>query len=485
MTLPEPTVSPHTPDLPAEPEIHDSILGVMGNTPLVRLNRLARGLRCQMVAKVEYFNPGGSVKDRIGITIIEDAEHNGLLKPGGTVVEATSGNTGVGLAIAATLKGYRCVFVMPDKMSDEKIRVLRAYGARVVVTPTNVEPDDPRSYYSVARQIHEDTPNSILANQYHNPVNPQTHYDTTGPEIWRQTAGKIDVFVCGMGTGGTITGAARYLKQMNPKVQVVGVDPIGSILYDYFYTGKMTEAHVYKTEGIGEDFIPSNYDFTVIDDMVRVSDKETMLMTRRLVREEGIFGGVSSGAVVAGALRYAADRDLGPDKLVVALLPDSGSRYLSKVFDDNWMRENRFLDSEWADVTVASVLARKPDAELVTAQDSDPVGDVVAKLKRADVSQLPVVGERGQLVGIVTEVGLLNYLLRESSADAARQPIRDAGVIDTQVVTLSPTTPVESVMSVFTSSKIALVTEATGEGDDRKPVGILTQIDMLDLLAGR
>lgn len=465
------------------PQIYDSILGTLGNTPLVRLNRLARGLRCQIVAKVEYFNPGSSVKDRIGLPIIEDAERNGLLKPGGTIVEATSGNTGVGLAIAATLKGYKCVFVMPDKMSEEKIRVLRAYGARVVVTPTNVEPEDPRSYYSVARQIHEDTPNSILANQYHNPINPRAHYDATGPELWQQTAGKIDVFVAGMGTGGTICGVGRYLKQVNPKVQIVGADPVGSILYDTFYTGKAGEANVYKTEGIGEDFIPSNYDFSVIDDMVRVSDKETMLMTRRLVREEGIFGGMSSGSAVAAALRYAHDRDLGPDKLVVVLLPDNGSRYLSKVFDDNWMRENRFLETDWADVTVASVLARKEDAPLLTALDSEPVGEVVAKLKRADVSQLPVVGERGQLVGLVTEVGLLNFLLTESGADAARRPIRDASVIDASVLTLSPNTPIESIMSAFTSSKIALVTE--NDGDDRKPVGILTQIDLLDLLAGR
>jgi cystathionine beta-synthase len=471
--------------LPAEPQIHDNVLGTMGNTPLVRLNRLGRGLRCQVVAKVEYFNPGGSVKDRIGLPIIEDAERRGLLRPGGTIVEATSGNTGVGLAIAAAIKGYKCVFVMPDKMSDEKIRVLRAYGARVVVTPTNVEPDDPRSYYSVARKLAEETPNAILANQYHNPINPQAHFDATGPELWRQTAGKIDVFVAGMGTGGTITGVARYLKQMNPKVQIVGVDPVGSILYDAFYTGKMTEAHVYKTEGIGEDFIPSNYDFSVIDDMVRVSDKETMLMTRRLVREEGIFGGMSCGAAVAGALKYCAERDLGPEKLVVVLLPDNGSRYLSKVFDDNWMRENRFLETDWADVTVETVLARKGQQPLVTIEAGATVGEAVAKLKQADVSQLPVVGTRGELLGIVTEVNLLNYMLTQAGQDAARRPLSEAGVVVETVLTLSPATPVESVMSAFAASKLAVVVETLGDGGDRRPVGILTQIDLLDFLANR
>jgi cystathionine beta-synthase len=471
--------------MPTEPQIHDNILGTLGNTPLVRLQRVSRGLRAQMIAKVEYFNPGGSVKDRIGITIIEDAERQGLLKPGGTVVEATSGNTGVGLAIAAILKGYKCVFVMPDKMSEEKIRVLRAYGARVVVTPTNVEPDDPRSYYSVARQLVEDTPNSILANQYHNPVNPQSHYETTGPEIWQQTAGKVDVFVCGMGTGGTITGVARYLKQMNPKIQIVGVDPVGSILYDYFYTGKMTEAHVYKTEGIGEDFIPSNYDFSVIDDMVRVTDKETMLMTRRLVREEGIFAGMSCGSAVAGAVRYVADRELGPDKMVVVLLPDSGSRYLSKVFDDNWMRENRFLDSDWAELTVGAVLERKGTRDLVVARCKDTVGEAIAKLKGADVSQLPVIGDRDQLLGVVTEVSLLNYLLGNSGSDAASSAIEDAGVIDSSVPMLHHNTPVESVMSLFNTSRIALVVENVPGSDDRRVAGIITQIDLLELLAKR
>src|SRR5215470_9149057 len=237
-------------------QIHNTILDTMGNTPLVRLNKVARGVSAQIVAKVEFFNPGGSVKDRIGVSMIEDAERKGLIRPGGTIVEATSGNTGVGLAIAAAIKGYKCVFVLPDKQSIEKIKQLRAFGARVVVTPTNVDPEDPRSYYSVARQIVKETPNAILANQYHNPANPETHYRTTGPEIWRQTGGQIDVFVAGMGTGGTITGVGRYLKEQNPHIQIVGVDPVGSIIFDYFKTGQMTEAHAYKIEGIGEDFIP-------------------------------------------------------------------------------------------------------------------------------------------------------------------------------------------------------------------------------------
>lgn len=468
--------------LPTKPQIHENILGTMGNTPLVRLNRVAYGVKAQIVVKVEYFNPGSSVKDRIGIQIIEDAERNGKIKPGGTIVESTSGNTGVGLAIAAAIKGYKTVFVMPDKMSEEKIRVLRAYGSRVVVTPTNVEPDDPRSYYSVARQIVEDTPNSILANQYHNPVNPLTHYLTTGPEIWQQTAGKIHAFVAGMGTGGTITGVGRYLKEMNPDIQIVGADPVGSILYDYFYTGKMTEANSYKVEGVGEDFIPSIYDFNVIDDMVRVNDKEALMMTRHLVRDEGMFVGGSAGLAVVAALKYAADKNLDEDKLVVVLLPDSGSRYLSKVFDDNWMRENRFLENEWSDTQVATVLGRKSRQDVITARHNETVSDVVGKMKSHDVSQLPATGEENELVGLVSEVNILNFLLNGGDSNLS---ITQANVIEADIPTLSKDTPIDSVMNLFGTSPVILITEQRADSPHRFVTGIITKIDLLDFLANR
>ncbi|MGD2077045.1 MAG: pyridoxal-phosphate dependent enzyme, partial [Chloroflexota bacterium] len=271
-----------------------NILETIGNTPLVRLNSVVNGLKCPILAKIEYFNPGGSIKDRIGPAIVDDAEQKGLLKPGGTIVEATSGNTGVGLAIVAASRGYRCIFVMPDKMSQEKIMLLRAYGARVVVTPTAVEPDDPRSYYSVARRLVDETPNSILANQYHNDMNPLSHFQSTGPEIWRQCDGRITHFVAGIGTGGTISGVGRYLKEQNQEVQVIGVDPIGSIIYDLHRGRQDTRAEGYKVEGIGEDFLPSTTDLSIIDDIIQVSDRDSFLTARRLVREEGIFAGGSS-----------------------------------------------------------------------------------------------------------------------------------------------------------------------------------------------
>ncbi len=462
--------------LPAEPQIYDTILSVIGNTPLVRLNQVARGLQCTLVAKVEFFNPGGSVKDRIALNIIEAAEREGRLKPGGTVVEATSGNTGVGLAIVCAIKGYKSVFVMPDKMSQEKIRLLRAFGSKVTITPTAVAPDDPRSYYKVSEKIVAETPNSILANQYHNPENPRSHYLTTGPEIWRQTAGKVTDVVIGMGTGGTITGVGRYLKEKNHKIRIVGVDPIGSLLYETHKLGRIPDdphPKTYKSEGIGEDFLPTALDLSVVDEVIQVGDKETFLTTRRLVREEGIFCGGSSGTAVAAALRYC--RGFGPDRFVVVLLPDSGSRYLSKIFDDDWMRENGFLESAWAGATAADVLAIKKLRDVITALPTDHINEVVAKMKQHDISQMPVVTPQGELLGLVTEVDVLNYMVLGDHRRNPDQPVSD--LVRTDVATLGPGAPVESLMSVFVHRNAAVVL------DDGRVVGILTKIDILDYLA--
>ena len=456
-------------------EFYDSIIDTIGQTPLVRLNYVTGDLPCTVLAKVEFFNPGGSVKDRIGPAIIEDAERSGELKPGGTIVEATSGNTGVGLAIAAATKGYRCIFVMPDKMSQEKILLLRAFGARVLVTPTAVEPDDPRSYYSVAQRVVEETPNAILANQYHNPVNPQSHYQTTGPEIWQQTRGRITHFVVGMGTGGTISGAGRYLKEKDPTIQVIGVDPIGSLLYD-LHRGKVdTSAEGYKIEGIGEDFLPTTTDLSIVDNIVQVSDRDSFLMTRRLVREEGIFCGGSSGSAVWGAVRYAEEHHLPAEDVMVVILPDTGSHYLSKVFNDDWMRENGFLERATFDVRAWEIHAAKSDVELLSAKPTDQMRDVVALFKAHNISQVPVVDEVGHLHGIVTEVALLDHMLNMDHEHSADETIE--AIIDPDVPVVRPNTPLERLMEIFGTNSVALILE------DDQVQGILTKIDILDYLS--
>jgi cystathionine beta-synthase len=454
--------------------VYRDVSGAIGMTPLVRLNKVASDLDCALYAKLEMLNPGGSVKDRIAFNIIEDYEQEGKLKPGGTVVEATSGNTGVGLAIACALKGYQSVFVMPDKMSQEKIDTLRAYGARVVVTPTAVEPDDPRSYYSVADRIVAETPGAVLANQYHNPSNPESHYQSTGPEIWHQTQGRVTDIVIGMGTGGTITGIARYMRDKNHPVKVVGVDPKGSLLYDAWKQGGSAEgleATTYKVEGIGEDFIPSTLDLSLADQVVQVDDKESFLWTRRMVREEGIFCGGSSGSALAGAIKYA--QELGPDRVVVVILPDSGSRYLSKIFDDRWMEENGFLDREPRQIPVSDVTGIQ---EIVTAEEDDLVADVVERMRSDAISQLPVVNSQGELTGLVTEMDLLNLLLEDGQAGQGQPTI--GPVVRRDVERASHTTTLGEIMPDLLQEKVVVLVDKA-----QKPVGILTIIDALTFLS--
>lgn len=452
--------------------IQEDIIQAIGRTPMIRLSKVSRGVKATLLAKLEYLNPGGSVKDRIGIAMLEKAEKQGLIKPGGTVVEATSGNTGVGLAIACALKGYRAVFVMPDKMSEEKIRLLRAFGARVVITPTAVEPDDPRSYYSVSKKIAAETPNAFYADQYHNPANPEIHYRTTGPEIWEQTGGKIDALVAGMGTGGTISGAGRYLKEMNRGIKIVGADPIGSVYYEYFKTGKMPESHTYKVEGIGEDFLPSTMHFDVVDEVIQVTDRDSFLTARRLVREEGLMVGGSSGTAVWAAVEYA--KTLPSDSVVVVILPDSGDRYLSKMFSDDWMRENRFFETPLLEGQVKDLLRTKPRIELVTARPGDHQAEVIAKMKEYDISQLPVV-DNGRLLGIVSESDIFSHMLM--GEHDPEETIEE--VYDRSVETVTPQASLETVSEIFTRGNVAVVAE------DDNVVGIITKIDLIDYLAGR
>lgn len=320
------------------------IVKTVGWTPIVRLNKITRGIRPNIFAKLEFLNPTGSVKDRMVLFMIEDAERKGLLMPGGTIVENSSGNTGTALAMIAAVKGYKCIITMPDKMSDEKKNLMKAFGAEVVVTPTDVPPDSPESYYSVARRIARETPNSYYPDQYNNPRNTDSHYSTTGPEIWKQTKGNIDYFIAGIGTGGTMSGAGKYLKEKNTGMKIIAVDPEGSVFYDYFKTRQLTKPHVYKVEGIGEDYLVKAVDFSLIDDMIQVRDKESFLTARRLVSEEGIFAGGSSGSAAWAAIEIA--KDIKEDKNIVVIFPDSGDRYLSKIYNDEWMKANGFLEQE-------------------------------------------------------------------------------------------------------------------------------------------
>ncbi len=435
-----------------------SILETIGNTPLIRLHRVSQGIRTPIYAKAEFFNPGGSVKDRIGLAIIEDAEKRGELKRGGVIVEGTSGNTGVGLALAAALKGYRCIFTMPDKMSDEKVRLLRAFGAEVVITPTAVPPDHPDNYVMKAKAIVQATPNAVLANQFYNQVNPDAHYRTTGPEIWSQTEGKVTHFVASAGTGGTLSGVGRFLREKNPKVRIIAGDPDGSIYGDYSKTTKISEGHPYKVEGIGGDKIPGTLHFDCVDEFVTVPDPDAFRMARRLAREEGIFVGGSSGLNVCVAMNVAREID-DPDACVVVLLPDTGERYLSKLFDDDWMRENQMLEAERA--TARTIRHGATGAQ--------PHGN----LQRVSA---PGRGQRRECrIGGRTEGSLMARSISESSVLA--RTVRD--VMEEPFPTVEADTPLENVVSLLSRETPAALVRTNGEF-----VGIVTRYDILHKVAG-
>jgi len=456
-------------------EVLDSFLDAVGNTPLVRLRRVTQGVKPTILAKLEMLNPGGSVKDRIGARMIEAAERAGLLKQGGTIVEPTSGNTGHGLAIAAAIKGYRCIFVMPDKMSQEKVALLRAYGAEVVITPTAVAPESPESYYRVADRLTEEIPGAFQPNQYFNQENPRAHYETTGPEIWEQTGGRVDCFVCGVGTGGTITGAARYLKERNPSILVVGADPEGSL----YSAAPGEEARPYLTEGIGEDFWPETFDPKVVDRWVRVSDRDALLSARAATRQEGILVGGSTGTAMVAALTVA--RDLPDDAVVVVLFPDTGRNYLSKLYSDTWMLQYGFVERP-EQARVEEVLSAKPEGlpALVTIGAHEKVRQAVDRLQAHGISQAPVVrepnsSEVSSFVGSVRERGLLERLFRDP--DALQADVAEIMAPPLPMVEFDD--PVDVAFTALQSSSAVLVAKR------EQVLGVLTRTDLLEFLAHR
>lgn len=394
---------------------YNNIVETIGNTPLVKLNNITKDIPGLFLAKVEYFNPGNSIKDRIGIKMVLDAEKAGTLKPGGTIIECTSGNTGMGLALASVTRGYKCIFTTTDKQSKSKLDILRALGAEVIVCPTNVEPEDPGSYYSVAKRLNKEIPNSIHMNQYDNLSNRAAHYESTGPEIWEQTEGKVTHYVTTIGTGGTVMGTAMYLKEKNPNIQVLGIDVFGSLLKKYKETGELDQNEVYPyfTEGIGEDFVPQNYDMKYIDHIEQVTDKDGALMARRLAREEGLFCGYSAGTVLQGLLQLKDRFD--ENSVVVIILHDHGSRYVAKIYNDEWMRERGFLTNE--PVTAKGIIERKKMRDLISLTEHDTVADAFAKMKDASITQLPVIKD-GEIIGSITEHRILKLLVEDSNHKA-------------------------------------------------------------------
>ena len=452
----------------------NNIIEAVGRTPLIRLNRISKDLKPQIWVKAEMLNPGGSVKDRIGITMIADAEKKGLLKPGGTIIEGTSGNTGMGLALVAAVRGYKCVFTTTDKQSKEKVDLLKALGAEVIVCPTAVDPEDPRSYYSVAKKLAREVPNSFYPNQYDNPNNPDAHYRTTGPEIWDDTEGKITHFVCGMGTGGTISGVGKFLKEKKPDVKIVGVDPEGSLYFDFHKTGKIAKARTYVVEGIDEDFFPTTMDMQILDDVIQVSDEECFVVARRLAKMEGLFTGGSGGGCLSGALRLA--KDLSPKDYVVVLLPDTGMRYLSKVFNDEWMRERGYTEAT-VSITAAEVVNAKKQSgkvrELIIARPYQTVFHALKTMQEQDISQIPVF-EETLPIGTIYEDQILTLALQ--GKDLRKLVVRE--VMSKPLPKVPKTAPVERVTYILSHENPAVFVEM---GDAK--FEILTKYDLMSTVA--
>ena len=450
---------------------YESVLETIGWTPMIRLNRVVDGSRTPLYGKVETFNPGGSVKDRIGLAMIEAAEEEGRLRPGGTIVEGTSGNTGVGLAIAAAIKGYRCIFTMPDKMSQEKVRLLKAFGADVIVTPTAVPPDHPDNYVQTAKRIVAETPGAILADQFNNPVNPQVHYKVTGPELWEQTDGRITHLVAAAGTGGTISGAGKYLKERNPKIKVIAGDPIGSIFCNYHNTGVKGEGAPYKVEGIGNDKLPTTLWFDVIDEMHSISDRDAFHMARRLTREEGLFVGGSSGVIATVAVRLAKQLD-DPEAFIVCILPDTGERYLSKVYNDEWLREHRLLEPER--LTVGDVIDRKSGGapHLVTVERNTIVRQALSLINQHNISQVPVCDENG-CIGSVSEGNLMSRVIEDPTV--LDQPVEK--MMDGPFPVVDVGTPMSRIGRLLTRQNPAVLVR-----DAESLAGIVTRYDMVTYL---
>jgi cystathionine beta-synthase len=450
--------------------VHDSIVDTIGNTPLVRLNKIARDYPGQILAKVEYFNPGNSMKDRMALKMIEDAEREGKLKPGGTIIEGTSGNTGMGLALGAIAKGYKCIFTLADKQSQEKIDILRAVGAEVFVCPTSVDADDPRSYYSVAQQLHKDTPNSIYPNQYDNLSNSLAHYESTGPEIWRDTDGRVTHYAAGVGTGGSMCGVSKYLKEQNSNIVTVGIDTYGSVFKKYKETGIFDEKEIYPymTEGIGEDILPKNVDFDLIDHFVKVTDKDAAIMTRKLAREEGLFCGWSCGSAVAGALEWAGE-NMTDDDVMVIILPDHGTRYLGKVYNDSWMKDHGFLEERDYATAGDIIGGYSGDRKMLAIDIKTSVSEAVHQLTEANLSQAPVT-EGGEFVGSLIDSKLLTQMI--SNPEIKEQPV--AEVMEKPFQIVPKDTTLDVLASIINRDNPAVLVP-----DDNTGMRIITQHDVL------